>query len=38
MFAHPIAKIRQREFLPPPDRWKFDQDFAHLLRRALRSI
>jgi hypothetical protein len=38
MFAHPIAWIRQREFLPPSDRWKFDRPFAHLLRRALRSI
>ena len=38
MFAHPIAWIRQREFLPPPARLKFDQRFAHILRRALRSI
>jgi hypothetical protein len=38
MFAHPIAWIRQREFLPLPDRSKFDGRFAHLLRRALRSI
>lgn len=35
-FAHPIAWVRQRDFLPPAERPAFDRAFAHILRRALR--
>jgi hypothetical protein len=37
-FAHAIAWQRQREFLDPTDRASFDEWFAHVLRRALRTI
>jgi len=34
-FAHAIARMRQRAFLPPESRTEFDKEFAIILRRAL---
>jgi hypothetical protein len=37
-FAHAIAWARQRDFLPQTERPSFDSPFAHILRRALRTM